>query len=268
MKSILENIRLKTPLIHCITNYVTANDCANILLACGARPVMADEPDEVSEITASADALCINTGTVNDFTVQAMFEAGKTANRLGIPAVLDPAGTGSSGYRRKKVSEMIEKIRFAAIRGNASEIMTLAGIETKGRGVDSSVSVPPVYELAGIAKVLSGRTGAVICITGETDIISDELTSFCVHNGDALMSRVTGTGCQLSALISAFVSVNRDKILNAAVAAVCAMGLCGEKAKKRMTSPDGNASYGNYIIDAVFNLTPQQLESGAKYEIL
>ena len=213
----LDNVKAKSPLIHNITNYVTVNDCANILLACGGSPIMADDVDEVEEITTICGGLNINIGTLNKRTIPAMLAAGKKANALAHPVVLDPVGAGASALRTETA--------------------------------------------------LKHKTGAIIAITGEIDIVADANKSFCIRNGHKAMSGITGTGCQLSAMTAAYVTANPEHPLTAAAAAVCAMGLCGENARKRMSEEDGNASYRNYIIDAVCNLTAEKLEKGAKYEV-
>lgn len=265
---IIEQNRLRKPLIHCITNYVTANDCANILLASGGSAVMADDPEETAEITNACSGLVINIGTPNPRRLQGMLNAGIAANRVGHPVVLDPVGAGGSAMRRNAVNEMLQKIRFAAIRGNASEIAALSTGVGSGRGVDAEPECVD-NESAAIAnaRTLSRKTGAVVIVTGDTDIVTDGNTAYRVFNGHPMMRTITGTGCQMSALLGAYVTSNPDNVLHAALAAVCAMGYCGETAYARLTDMDGNASYRNYIIDAVYRLTPHELDKGARYEI-
>lgn len=269
--TMLENVQSRTPLIHNITNYVTVNDCANILIACGASPIMSDDIEEVEDITSLCAGLNINIGTLNGRTIPAMFAAGKKANELGHPIVLDPVGAGASALRTATAKKLLEEIRFTVIRGNISEIKTLSTGDRSTKGVDADVAdrvtKDNLQQAVMFAKAFAKQTGAIIAITGAIDIVADENTAYCIYNGNAAMSRVTGTGCQLSAMTAAYVTANPDNALVAAAAAVCAMGLCGEIAMKRMTSADGNSSYRNYIIDAVCNLTPEQLESGAKYEV-
>lgn len=139
LSTCLANLREKSPLVHSITNFVTVNDCANLLLACGARPIMASDPQEAAEITAAADALNINIGTLNHLLVPAMLDAGRTANRLGIPVLLDPVGVGASSLRRQTVAQLLKELKLTAIRANASEIRAIARLEqaqpTSQRGV-------------------------------------------------------------------------------------------------------------------------------------
>ena len=266
LDEILMQNRRRRPLIHCITNYVTANDCANILLACGGSAIMADDPDEVAEVTAMCDGLVLNLGTPNPRRLDALLRAGEEANRLGHPVILDPVGVGSSAMRREAGRQLLESVRFAAIRANATEIATLIRGTAAHRGVDADIEESVMDTVEENARRLSLKTGAVIVVTGDADVVTDGKTLVRVHNGHPMMKTVTGSGCQLSALLGAYVTANPEKPLQAALAAVCAMGLCGEMAHARLNPPDGNASYRNYIIDAIYNLTPDALQKGAKYE--
>lgn len=260
---IIEQTRQKRPLVHCITNYVSANDCANLLLGCGASAIMADDPEEVAEVTAMCDGLVLNMGTPNPRKLEALLIAGKAANRLGHPVVLDPVGVGSSIMRQTAVRQLLEQVCFATIRGNATEIATLAHGTAAHRGVDADEQNDATEDNA---RQLARETDAVVIVTGDTDIVTDGATLYRVHNGHPMMRTVTGAGCQLSALVGAYVTANPDQTLQAALAAVCSMGLCGEIAHRRLTPMDGNASYRNYILDAIYNLTPEALEEGANYE--
>ncbi len=270
-EQIFENVRQKSPLIHNITNYVTVNDCANILLACGGSPIMADEPEDAVEITALCGGLNINIGTLNQRTIPAMFVAGKRANELGHPVVLDPVGAGTSTLRTVTAIRLLKEVTFTVIRSNISEFKALALGSGATKGVDADAADKVTEEnLDGtvtLAKDFARRTGTVIAITGAIDIVADGKQAFCIRNGRPEMSAITGTGCQLSALTTAFVTANPDRPLEAAAAPVCAMGLCGELAYNRMTALDGNSSYRNYIIDAMYRLTPAALERGASYEM-
>lgn len=270
-EEILENVRQKSPLVHSITNYVTVNDCANMLLACGASPIMADDPEDAEEITALCGGLNINIGTLNRRTIPAMFAAGKRANELGRPVVLDPVGAGASRLRTDTALGLMKEVRFTVIRGNISEIKTLALGTGSTKGVDADAADRVTEETLDNAAAFAGdfarRTGAVVAMTGAIDVVTDGERVFCIRNGRPEMSLVTGTGCQLSALTAAFAAANPDRPLEAAAAAACAMGLCGEIAYRRMTGLDGNASYRNYIIDAMYRLTPAALENGANYEV-
>ena len=270
-RNILANVRAKSPLVHNITNYVTVNDCANIVLACGASPIMADDAAEVEDITSLCAGLNLNIGTLNSRTIPSMLLAGHTANRLGRPVVLDPVGAGASALRTGTAYRLLDEVRFTVIRGNISEVKTLASGAGTTKGVDADVADKVTEEnldsAVAFAKAFAARTGAVIAITGAIDIVADAQKAYCIRNGNAMMSNITGTGCQLSALTAAFVTANPGHPLEAAAAAVCAMGLAGEVAHQRLTPQDGNATYRNYIIDAIYNMTPEQLEKGANYEV-
>lgn len=268
---LFEAVRTQSPLIHNITNYVTVNDCANMVLACGASPIMADDAAEVEDITTICGGLNINIGTLNSRTIESMLKAGKRANALGHPVVLDPVGAGASRLRTETAFRLLDEVKFTVIRGNISEIKTLASGAGTTKGVDADVADQVTEEnldsAVAFAKQFAARTGAVIAVTGAIDIVADGEKAYCIRNGHPMMSSITGTGCQLSALTAAFITANLEKPLEAAAAAVCAMGLAGEIAHGRLTPLDGNATYRNYIIDAIYNMTPAQLEEGAKYEV-
>ena len=270
-KAIFENVREKSPLIHNITNYVTVNDCANIVIACGASPIMADDKEEVEEITTICSGLNINIGTLNSRTIDSMLIAGTKANGLGHPVVLDPVGAGASELRTNTAMKLLNEVAFTVIRGNISEIKTLALGSGTTKGVDADVTdkvtEENLDEVVTFTKAFAKKTGAVIAITGAIDIVADENKAYCIYNGHPMMSSITGTGCQLSAMTAAFVTANPAQTLEAAAAAVSAMGLAGEIAYNRVSEMDGNSSYRNYIIDAIYRMTPEELEKGAKYEV-
>ena len=267
----LENVRKSCPLIHNITNYVTVNDCANILLACGASPIMADDVDEAEEISSLCAGTNINIGTLNQRTIPAMLKAGKQAAALGHPEVLDPVGAGASRLRTATAFRLLEEVDFSVIRGNVSEIKTLANGQGTTKGVDADVAdkvtEENLPEAVAFVKAFARRTGAVIAMSGAIDIVADGEQAYCISNGHPMMGLVTGTGCQLSCLAGAFAAANPDRPLEAAAAAVCAMGLCGEIAHDRLGPLDGSGSYRTYLMDAVCRLTPEQLEKGARYEL-
>ena len=268
---LLDSVRQRHPLIHNITNYVTANDCANILLACGASPIMADDIGEVEEITALCGGLNINIGTLNARTIPAMLAAGKKANELDHPVVLDPVGAGASALRTDTALRLMEQVRFSVIRGNISEIKTLALERGSTQGVDAdatdAVTEDTLDKAVRFAKGFAQKTGAVIAITGAIDIVADADRAWCIFNGHPMMRSITGTGCQLSALTAAFVTANQNRMPEAAAAAVCTMGVCGELAYKHMSDRDGNASCRDYIIDAVCRLDGGTLDRMANYTV-
>jgi hydroxyethylthiazole kinase len=270
-EKILENVKSKTPLVHCITNYVTVNDCANILLACGGSPIMADDQNEVEEITSICNGLVINIGTLNERTIKSMIKAGKKANQLCHTIVLDPVGAGASSLRTEATFDLLKEIKFSIIRGNISEIKTVSQGNGTTKGVDADVSdavtEENLDEAINFAKELSERTGSVIAITGAIDIVADKNKAYVIRNGKALMSKITGTGCMLTTVIAAFCAANPDNILDAVAAAVCSMGLSGELAYDKLIADDGGTStYRTYIIDYMSKMTADILHGGMKIE--
>lgn len=266
MKNLWNRIREAAPLIHGITNYVTINDVANVLLACGASPIMAEAPQEAAEICAGCDGLLLNLGMPRPDKLEAMILAGREANRLKIPVVLDPVGVGASVYRMDSVSRLLREVSFSVIRGNLSEIQTLCR-NTSSRGVDACREEGTTEDaLLGLAKELAHQTRAIIALTGPTDVITDGDRTYSVYNGCPMLSKITGSGCMLSALTAACVAASPQDPLMATVTAVTAMGVCGETAANRMTEQDGNGSFRVYLLDAVFRLTGDELEVKARYE--
>lgn len=271
LKTMLENVRAKSPLVHNITNYVTVNDVANVLLAAGGSPIMSDDADDVEDITSICGGLNINIGTLNKNTIPSMFLAGKKANALGHIVLLDPVGAGASRLRTDTANRLMHEVRFDAVRGNISEIKTLCTGSGTTKGVDAdavdAVTEANLDDGVQLVKAFAKQTGCIIAVTGAIDLVSDGERCWCIRNGRAEMSRITGTGCQLSALMTAFLVANPDRKLDAAAAAVCMMGLAGEIGWANMQPGDGNSTYRNRIIDAIFNMTGDALEEGAKYEL-
>ena len=267
-KECIENVRKNVPLVHNITNYVTVNDVANVLLACGGSPIMSDDIDDVEDITSICGGLNINIGTLNKNTIPSMFAAGKKANELGHVTLLDPVGAGASKLRTETANKLIEEVKFDVIRGNISEIKTLMLGSGSTKGVDADVADKVTEDNMDetIAK-LKAFTGSIIAVTGAIDLVCDSDKCYVIRNGRPEMSAITGTGCQLSGMMTAFVVANKNNKLEAAAAAVCAMGLAGEIGYGRMAEGDGNSTYRNRIIDAIYNMDGEVLEKGAKYEI-
>ena len=267
----LENVRKSVPLVHNITNYVTVNDVANVLLACGGSPIMSDEAEDVEDITSVCGGLNINIGTLHKTSIEGMFRAGKKANELGHPVLLDPVGAGASALRTNTALELMKELRLAVIRGNISEIKTLALGSGTTKGVDADVADAVTEEnlddAAEFVKEFARKTGSIIAVTGAIDLVSDGEKCYVIRNGRPEMGKITGTGCQLSGMMTAYVTANPENRLEAAAAAVCVMGLAGEIGWERMREGDGNATYRNRIIDAIYNMTGEELEKGAKYEV-
>lgn len=263
----LENVRTSTPLVHCITNYVTVNDCANALLACGGSPIMSDEPEDVVDITTICGGLVLNIGTLNKQTIAGMRAAGKRASELGHPIVLDPVGAGASALRTATASEILDTTDVAVVRGNMSEIKAVAGASATTRGVDVNpddvVTDENLAASAAFAKELAKKTGAIIAITGAIDIVANDERAFAVRNGNAIMGKITGAGCMLSCLVGAYSVANKENMLEGVVAAIAGEGLCGQIAAGRMTEADGNGSFRTYLLDAMYNLDAATLADGA-----
>lgn len=266
----LRLVRETEPLVQCITNFVTVNDCANIVLASGGSPSMADDVREAAEAVGGAAALVCNLGAIA--LVDSMLLAGREANALGKPVVLDPVAAGNTALRRQASEQLLDGVRFAVIRGNASEIRALVRREMTGSGVDVSgedaVTEATLPRTVEMARTLARRTGAVTAVSGPIDVVTDGHETILIRNGCATMARITGSGCMLTALTGAFCGADPGHPLEAAAAAVAAMGLAGEMAEsRRLEKGTGNATFRTDLIDAVFNLTEEELNGGARYEI-
>ena len=247
MQEYLDKVAGMHPIVHCITNVVTVNDCANALLAAGASPTMAHHPMEAGEFTAAADALVLNMGATE--SMEAMFAAGRTAKKLNKPVVIDPVGCAGSVWRREQCLELIDTVSPSCIRGNGAEIMALAGNVNTGQGVDDDAD----EDISGIiqsAAALSERTGAVVIASGETDIIVSKDRILKVERGSSMMRRVTGSGCMLSVLLGAFLAAENSPD---SVYACCTwMALCGEEAEQRtLGAGGGTGTYHLHLIDAM-----------------
>ncbi len=266
---IKNNIKNVKPLIHCITNYVTVNDVANILLAANASPVMADSINEVEDINNISNALYINIGTINERTIESIILALTTANKNNIPVVLDPVGIGASKYRNHCIDRILNSGKISVIRANISEIKAIETTCNSTRGVDASeadlINDSNIDSIIDYAKSLSVKLNSVIAISGETDIICSKEKCTLVSNGNQMMTKITGTGCMLTSLIAAHVASN-DDYFSASVSAITQMGIAGEIAKERMTKLDGNSSFKTYLIDAINSLDEKTIKERAKYE--
>ncbi|VEJ56244.1 hydroxyethylthiazole kinase [Pragia fontium] len=248
----LAQLKENPPLVHCLTNQVVQNFTANVLLALGASPAMVVAPQEVADFSAIAGALLVNVGTLNDSQAEAMLCAVTSANHHEVPWVLDPVAVGGLGYRTEFCRRLLT-LKPAAIRGNASEIMALAGSSAIGRGVDStddSLSALPS------AIKLAAETGAIVAVTGAIDYVTDGQISYALPFGDALMTRVVGTGCALSAVVAAFTALGREKRLEQVVTACQVMAYCGGLAAAESTGP---GSFSPRFLDGLYNLQPHHL---------
>lgn len=252
-----EYVRKNIPLVHCMTNYVTVNDVANALLACGASPIMADDIEEVSEITSISNALVLNIGTLNQRTIASMRMAGKTANEKKIPVVFDPVGAGASTLRNNTTKKFLDEITFTVIRGNLSEISFIAGFNVSTRGVDSS-EADRANDAAAIAKKTAKMYGCVVAVTGAEDVVTDGKRVAKIRNGVPSMSKITGTGCMLSGIIGAYVGANEDPFF-AVTSAVASMGIAGELSFEK-NGKTGTGSLHIGIIDALSQIDDTIIE--------
>lgn len=253
-------IRTRKPLVHHLTNYVTANDSANITLAIGASPVMTSDIGEVADMVVHAAAVVLNIGTLTAATVEAMIVAGRQASLLGRPVILDPVGVGATPARTAAAERIIREVKPAIVRGNMSEIKTLAGMAVAIRGVDS------VADWAGgetVAQALAAKLGCVVAVTGPTDIVAGGDRLCRIDNGHPLLAAVTGTGCMASSLIGCCAGVTGDAFL-ATVAGLTAMGVAGELAHESLKPNEGTGTFRVRLIDAVSTLNGETIVRRAR----
>ncbi len=257
--SCIEKIREKAPLVHNITNFVVMNTTANALLAIGASPVMAHAIHEVEEMVSLSKALVINIGTLSPEWVEAMLCAARKAKDLGIPVVFDPVGAGATVYRTGVAGEFLEAICPEIIRGNASEILALAGCRASTKGVDSTDAPGSALDAA---RSLNERYGSVVSVSGAIDHIIEGTRVARVSNGHPMMTRVTGMGCCATALSGAFACVNEPFL--AATMAMAFMGVAGELAVQQSAGP---GSLQVQFLDVLYEITLDDIERMLKLEV-
>ncbi|MGY1704191.1 hydroxyethylthiazole kinase [Geodermatophilus sp. SYSU D00697] len=243
LRAAREALRTAAPLVHCLTNTVVQTMTANALLAAGAAPAMVDAPQEAGDFAAVASAVLVNVGTVHERTAEAMRLAARSAGAAGTPWVLDPVAVGGLSYRTALAAELVE-LRPTAVRGNASEVMALAGAGAGGRGVDSTHSTDAAAQAAAD---LARRTGGVVAVSGEVDLLTDGRRTVRVGGGSVLLTRTTGAGCALGALVAAYLAVCDDP-LTAAVAAHAHVALAAEVAAD---VADGPGTFAPTWLDAL-----------------
>ena len=250
----LKTLRDTSPLVHNITNFVVMNSSANILLALGASPVMAQARDEVEDMASLAGALVLNIGTLDNAWVESMILAGKSANRKGIPVVLDPVGAGATRFRTLAAKRILGECRVDVIRGNASEVLSLWEEGVTTRGVESSCSLSD--SVAEAAVRIAKSNGLVVAISGEEDCITDGMETYRVKNGHMLMTKVTGIGCGLSAVTAAFCAAQPSTILQSVAAAFGFYGLCGELAGSVASKP---GTFFTAFLDALYSAGEKEI---------
>lgn len=255
----LRKIRKEKPLVHNITNFVVMNYTANALLAIGASPVMAHSIDEVEDMVSLARALVLNIGTLERQWIESMIKAGKKANELSVPVILDPVGAGATPLRTNASKRIINEVVLSSIRGNASEILSLSNEKGKTKGVDSLHEVEEVWK-EGLELARGIKT--VIAITGKVDFITDGKRAYRCFNGHPLLRWVTGTGCTATVIIGAFLAVEKDPLIATALG-LAYFGLAGEKASEKTSS---SGSYGVALLDAIYEIKEEEFADRMKLE--
>ena len=258
--SVLGKIKSLKPLVHHITNWVTIYDCANITRCVGALPVMAHAIEESSDMTGIAQSLVLNIGTLTPNLVRSMISAGKRANVLGIPVVLDAVGAGATKLRTDKAKEILKEVKVSIIKGNAGEIGTMADIRAEVKGVESMGVEGSVEE---IAKSLAKKYSLTVVVTGEEDVVSDGGKVYFVSNGHEMMGSIVGTGCMLASVIGAFAAVEKDFAKASAYALVC-FGIAGELAAEKAKGP---GTYKEMFYDELYNLDKEKIERMEKLKV-
>ncbi|OOF70769.1 hydroxyethylthiazole kinase [Rodentibacter caecimuris] len=251
----LNKIRQINPLIHCMTNYVTANYTANGLLALGASPLMSTNIDEITEIGCLAQGILINIGTFNTKDLEAMLVSGKTANRLNKPIVLDPVGIGATQARKQAVRRLLHELDIALIRGNAGEIAELAEVSWQVKGVDAGDGNA---DLEYMAKRVAKKYQCIVAISGEIDLISNGKKTVKIYNGTPLFPKITGSGCLLGAVCSAFLSIAEQKnYFNAVIEACSVYAVAGELAAQDLL-PTQSGQFSVRLLDQLGGITSEQ----------
>jgi hydroxyethylthiazole kinase len=255
----LKKVRKNKPLIHNITNFVVMNYTANVLLSIGASPVMAHAQEEVEEMAAIAGAVVLNIGTLTPDWIDSMIKAGRKANKLKKPVILDPVGSGATTLRTESVRRIINEVDLSVIRGNASEVLSIARKASATKGVDSTHKVDEATEAA---LALSKELDLTVAITGEVDFITNGKSELRVYNGHPMMGRLTGTGCAATATIASFLAVDNDAVM-ATATALAYFGLAGEIGAKEANGP---GSFMTASLDALYNINEASLIGGAKIQ--
>ena len=255
----LEEMRRQRPLVHNITNFVVMTETANILLHIGASPVMAHAPEEVEELARAAGALVLNIGTLEKSWIDSMLLAGRAAAENGVPVVLDPVGAGATRLRTETSLRILQEVQPTVLRGNAAEVSILAGIEARVKGVEADGAIASPAEIARRAAQKFNTTAVV---TGPQDAISDGSRVILVNNGHPMLGMLTGTGCMATALVGAFLAVEKDAVA-AALGALVSFGLAAERAALKASAP---ASFRVALFDEVYLIDPDALLSDARVE--
>lgn len=253
ISDIRKTVRRDQPLIHCITNPISINQCANAILAIGARPMMAEHPKEVSEITRTAKALMLNLGNITDVRMQSMMIAVQTAQENGIPILLDAVGIACSTLRREYVNNLLNTVVPTVIKGNYSEIQALYRDSYHSSGVDADSGLDiQTTDLA--ARSLARSLGSIILASGKVDIVTDGSCLYHIHNGTSQLSQITGTGCMQGALSAVYLSAKPG--IEAVITGCCVLGICGELAR----TDRGSGTFLCHLMDKLSTLTDAEIE--------
>lgn len=274
IRNCLKNIKINSPLVHCITNFVTVNDCANALLSVGASPIMAEDKHEMDDIISIANGLLINIGTLNKKQIKSMHKAATSATNRSIPILFDPVGAGISKLRNNTTIDFLTNdYNITIIRGNMSEVKAVfslvkpdINLESKAKGVDVSVNdiitKENIQDNASIVKNIAKELNKVIVASGPIDIISDGIDTFIIENGDEIMTKITGSGCMLSAIIAGFNGAN--DALYSAITGSLVMSLAGEIASENVKNNNlGTGSFRNLLIDELYKMNIETIRSMA-----
>lgn len=251
--NIRSGVKELQPLIHCITNPISINQCANAILSVGARPIMAEHPKEVAEITETAKALLLNLGNITDVRMESMLLSAKVAKENNIPIILDVVGIACSKLRRDFAYKLISEASPTVIKGNYSEIHALYNIEYQSSGVDADASLSADL-ISKLVVELASKNHTIILASGKIDIVTDGRQIVSIKNGSPKLPMVTGTGCMLGALCACYLSVNQD--IDAVITACVVLGICGELSE----TEKGSGSFLMNLMDKISTLTNKEIE--------
>lgn len=263
---IKNDVIIDKPLIHCITNHITINDCANVVLAVGGKPIMAEHCDEVADITASAKALAVNLGNISDNRMKSIIISGIRANEENIPSIIDIVGVSCSKLRLGFALEFIEKCKPSVIKGNMSEIKSIYGLNTRSKGVDVSdedvTNEDTIKNNIEIVRALAIKANSVVVATGAIDIVSDGDETYIIENGCEELSKITGTGCMLKVLIATCISSN--DIINGSILGTVIMGISGELSRNAR----GTGSFKIELLDNISTIKVEDILENIKIRMV
>lgn len=258
-QKLLTDIRKQQPLIHCITNPISINQCANTILAVGGRPMMAEHPGEVAEVTQTAKAIMLNLGNITDSRMESIGISGEIAAAADIPILLDVVGAACSRLRRNYANELFSKMIPTVIKGNYSEVYALYQDSYCASGVDADASLD-IQMIDHCAVSFAREKSTIVLASGKVDVLTDGHRLVHIHNGTLQLSAVTGTGCMLGALCATYLS--EDRSLDAVITACAVMGISGEKAQ----TTKGNGTFFVNLMDALSTLSVEDIYENIKLE--